>query len=250
MIFLFLFSCAIVGKFFQTNDKLKNLQSANIGFGLAANMYFYIWVKYLSLNWLFSLIPILFCMAHHFVINKKGLKPQMPTKVHFLEWAIVLIVFLPNLIQSVYMGVGDYPKVFFNVDNPFHLQFVHQLNSTDQYPPQADYLDRDPTNYHFGIHSISSMLSKFTSFDAHIIFLLVMPLILNFLLYTSIIEFFRKKNSSTIIPIISLTLKFSYNQSYADYLHIFSLIGLNLLMIKMSIILICMIIPMIYSYLY
>ena len=82
MIILFLFSCAIVGKFFQTNDKLKNLQSANIGFGLAANMYFYIWVKYLSLNWLFSLIPILLYL--YFVINKK-VQNTIPTKVQFLE---------------------------------------------------------------------------------------------------------------------------------------------------------------------
>lgn len=98
-----------------------------------------------------------------------------------LTWQPVLLcaailVLLPMAIQGIMMGRGDYPRVFFNVDSAYFLQFVHSFLNAGEYPPP--HLDNYllPTHgYHYGVMAFAALTAGFTGMAPHTAFLLFVP---------------------------------------------------------------------------
>ena len=175
-------SSTILGKYIQGNKKLKKSNSICLSIGLLLNMYLYLITTIIGINWIFSIVPMLFCTVHYYMfLNKKN---HLNNKIDLIKYISIIIIILPNFIQSLYMGLGSYPNHFFSVDSGFHLANVYNFYYETEYPPKSlEVLGQEPFKYHFGIHALSAMISKFTSLPPHTIFLLIIPTIINFLLY-------------------------------------------------------------------
>ena len=221
MTIAYFISSTILGKYIQGNKKLKKSNSICLSIGLLLNMYLYLITTIIGINWIFSIVPMLFCTVHYYMfLNKKN---HLNNKIDLIKYISIIIIILPNFIQSLYMGLGSYPNHFFSVDSGFHLANVYNFYYETEYPPKSlEVLGQEPFKYHFGIHALSAMISKFTSLPPHTIFLLIIPTIINFLLYSTIFEFFKQKRINPFIPASSLIIfRFLSNQSIIDYLSIF-----------------------------
>ena len=174
-----------------------------------------------GINWILSTIPMLFCTIHYYAILKERI--HLNNNIDLIKYVSIIIIILPNFIQSLYMGLGSYPNHFFAVDCGYQLARVYNFYFEAEYPPiSLEVLGKDPIKYHYGVTALSAMISKFTNSPPHTIFLLVIPTIFNFLLYSAIFDFFKQKKINPFIPASSLIIfKFLSNQSIIDYLSIF-----------------------------
>ena len=164
----FIIGTTIIGRYLQFNNELKSSHVMNFSLGILINAYVFIVLKKLEMNWIFSLIPMC-SLSLHFIlkhnIDYMHKIKKYNQKYYLILLSVIILLIMPNLIQSLIMGIGNsFPKDFFGVDCGLHLQFVFQLCNLDEYPPQSlDFINRPPQNYHFGIHAISAMISNFTN---------------------------------------------------------------------------------------
>lgn len=105
-------------------------------------------------------------------------KLQLDTKWQPVLVLAGMLVLLPTALQGGMMAGGDYPKVFFNVDSAFYLQFVHSFLDSGEYPPpRLDNYGLPGHGYHYGVMALAALMTHFTGIAPHTTFLLFVPLI-------------------------------------------------------------------------
>ena len=95
-----------------------------------------------------------------------------------LSAAVITVYALPVLLASFLMGVGTYPKIFFNIDTPYYLSQAHALTRFDQYPPPSLNNLGYVVPYHYGVQAAAAFISRLTTAAVHkSLFWIVVPLL-------------------------------------------------------------------------
>ena len=80
----------------------------------------------------------------------------------------------PTLVYAIYMGRGDYPAVFFNADNPYHLSHVWSLLHEPGYPLMSMGVYGERRVYQYGGQAAAAVFSATTGVGPHCAYLGVM----------------------------------------------------------------------------
>ena len=92
---------------------------------------------------------------------------------------LVLIYVFPLLFTAAWMGSGDAPPVFFNVDTPYYLGHVHALMQSDVYPPTSLSVLGVTKPYHYGVQLSAALFARVGGLPAHTaLFWVVTPIFL------------------------------------------------------------------------
>ena len=106
-------------------------------------------------------------------------KPQLSVRLDgVLAGALALVMVSPILFSSWHMAPGDFPPVFFSVDNAYFMEKVHALTTTSIYPPESLSNLGGSRSYHYAVHGIAALLSRISGLPPHqALFGIVVPLL-------------------------------------------------------------------------
>ena len=147
-----------------------------------------------ALAWHFGIVPewtvpamaILLALTFASIIHR-GAAPRairVSTCPAWSWYAVVSLLFValyafPILFASAWMGMGDAPPVFFDVDTPYYLSQVHALARSESYPPFSLNTLGVVKGYHYGVQLSAALLTRFGGLPAHkALFWVVMPMFL------------------------------------------------------------------------
>ncbi|MCB9192575.1 MAG: hypothetical protein H6602_13010 [Flavobacteriales bacterium] len=129
---------------------------------------------------------------------------------------LYLLIILPIIVQGVLMGFGPFPKVFFNVDSPYHLQHIISLTKHNIYPPPSLQNLGEQFHYHYGLHGIAAFLSDISNVKPHqILFLVLIPVIITMKFLMTIALFRRHGVMDKTIAV--LVVFFGLKQYWINY---------------------------------
>lgn len=143
---------------------------------------------------------------------------------------LILVWFFPFLYQSVLMGRGSFPEVFYNVDSAFYLSLAHSLVNNDFYPAPFLSFSNETIVNHDGSLGIVALIAKISNIHVHSsMFSIVFPLL--FIGIIAILYLIYKELSRKIpfwifllinlfiykIPLITIYLSFYNNLDYFYY---------------------------------
>ena len=147
-----------------------------------------------ALAWHFGIVPewtvpamaILVALTFASIIHR-GAAPKairVSTRPAWNWYAVASLLFValyafPILFASAWMGMGDAPPVFFNVDSPYYLSQVHALARSESYPPFSLNTLGVVKEYHYGAQLSAALLTRFGGLAAHkALFWVVVPMFL------------------------------------------------------------------------
>ena len=129
-------------------------------------------------------VPVLFLSlaTANTIYRRKQIIPDIapPRLSHLGILSILFFAFCGTvLVGSFLMGLGDYPRVFFNVDTPLRLTHAHEILGLTEYPPEALTTSGVYRSYHYGGPSSASAITAITGIALHkSMFWVVIPLLL------------------------------------------------------------------------
>jgi hypothetical protein len=85
--------------------------------------------------------------------------------------ALCVIGVAPTFVYATHMGHGNFPSMFFNADNPYHLSHVWSILRDPGYPVMSLCVFGERRTYQYGGQAAAAMLSAFSSLPAHTTYL-------------------------------------------------------------------------------
>ena len=129
-------------------------------------------------------------------------KPQLSVRLDgVLAGALALVMVSPILFSSWHMAPGDFPPVFFSVDNAYFMEKVHALTTTSIYPPESLSNLGGSRSYHYAVHGIAALLSRISGLPPHqALFGIVVPLLAAAVVAAAVAA------ARTVAPVLPLTI--------------------------------------------
>lgn len=226
---VFLVGCYLISRIIISKKELSSINSIPIHLFIGVILLTYVYYLCKYFNWpiiVIYLVLIIVLIAGLINIKKISFnieKISFKKDLFFLA-LIYFTVSLPIIIQSLYMFGGNYPKIIYNVDSAFFLQFVHGFIESNHYPPELRLSLNEGFNYHYGSMASAAMISEVTGLQPHNSFLVILPIlaVLSFISITiEIIKSFLIKNSYLVAAILLL----GFTQYGFNYLHISNVIN-------------------------
>lgn len=151
--------------------------------GLAIVAYALYLLKLLGLPVHLVIVPVAACFVCTVTSGLRITAPEPASHRDDLLLCIVPLVLLALyfstiVISGFYMGTGDHPAVFINVDSAYYLQETHSLAQHDVYPPPSLEVYGFAKKYHYGIQLLAAGLSEILDLSRHAtLFLIVIPMV-------------------------------------------------------------------------
>jgi len=104
-----------------------------------------------------------------------GMGNQVQWYKFALAAAALIAPFLPAIYESVLVSSGDFPRVFFGVDSPYHLSQVFSLLQNNAYPPESLNNIGVYFNYHYGTQLVAAAICKQFGLLPHFVYFALVP---------------------------------------------------------------------------
>lgn len=183
-----LLGCCYLPVAFLFHEKNRPLTFAHVWLYLAAGMGLLgiaaILCRYLGLDMRFGVLPGISMTIFGLIKNRlSGCMPRMsltglkdPGAVFALCASMISFSYI--FIFGLYMGLGPYPAVFYNVDTPYYLGQIHALLRYESWPPPSLSFLGGAKGYHYGSQAVCAVLAKLSGLAPHTVaFLVYMPVV-------------------------------------------------------------------------
>jgi hypothetical protein len=91
---------------------------------------------------------------------------------------LAIVILSPILLSVIRMVPGDFPPVFFSVDNAYFMEKVQSLTQTSTYPPESLSNLGGTRTYHYAVHGLAALISRVSGLAPHhALFAIVVPLL-------------------------------------------------------------------------
>jgi len=159
--------------------------------------------------------------------------PSQPYSLSVVAPILLLGLYLATVIVSgIYMGTGDFPRVFINVDSAYYLQQMHSLAQQYDYPPPSLEVYGYAKKYHYGTQMLALGLSETLRITRHAaLFLATIPALTAIMIlvaYGIFREFSLQRRNLAIWACAALIFaSHQYRFDYTSLSHIGKMVNLN-----------------------
>ena len=122
----------------------------------------------------------------------------------------LILFFFPVIYASYIMGGGEYPRMFFNVDSPYHLSQALALRSSLDFPPASLNNSGVKFLYHYGAQLSADSISRIGGIAVHTAYFICLPFLLFTGIFFALLKISAVRNRGYILsPLIFLGLFFN-----------------------------------------
>ncbi len=113
---------------------------------------------------------------------QRNANPLLHDAKNHVQWskfalaaATIIMPFLPAVYESFLVSSGNFPRVFFGVDSPYHLSQVFSLLQNKAYPPESLNNIGVYFNYHYGTQLVAAVICDQFGLRPHFVYFALVP---------------------------------------------------------------------------